>query len=252
MLFSSPARILTIVVLNSSSFSLLISILISSLAVTSCSFFWDEFLHLCIYSWSLSFVLGKPVPSPTFTRAEDLQHPRINIPALSVYVGGVLAFCKRDLLLLWLSMTLALLKNALSECRGWGVDWFDCLKTPLCVYCCSLKIIGAIGGVKNCVGTVSYIDRGICILCCSDSPHRRVYILPFVSQASVRSLSSPCICTVCPPSGGAVLLCFISDAWLRFITPNFRDQCNTDPCYPLGEGLSALWLVAVFLRKAVA
>ena len=54
MLFSSPANILVIVVLNSGSGILLIAVLISSLTVTSSgSFFWGVFLHLVILSRSL-------------------------------------------------------------------------------------------------------------------------------------------------------------------------------------------------------
>ena len=56
LLFSSPAIILMIAALNYGAGILLINILISSLAMTSGLFFWDEFLHPDILFRSLSFV----------------------------------------------------------------------------------------------------------------------------------------------------------------------------------------------------
>ena len=54
MLFSSPASILIIIILNSDLDILLIFVLIKSLAmISSCSFFWCEFIHLVILPESL-------------------------------------------------------------------------------------------------------------------------------------------------------------------------------------------------------
>lgn len=55
ILFSCPVSVLMIIALNSPSNLLFISVSISSLAVTlSYCFIWNEFLHLCILSKSLS------------------------------------------------------------------------------------------------------------------------------------------------------------------------------------------------------
>ena len=66
VLFSSLLNILKIVVLNSGSGVLFISVSIRSPVMTiSCSLFWDEFLHLGILSRSVSSsVLEKPIMFP--------------------------------------------------------------------------------------------------------------------------------------------------------------------------------------------
>ena len=274
ILFSNPANILMIVVLNSGSGILLIYVLIRSLAMTSsCSFFWDEFLHLgilprylcqesllcflllrvmallrrghrlprawhfrkdfwcilsaiccCVFTalslrsvpcrvspylqWEISGLvhcvasfnsvcfgqLVKKRWDPISPRAEALQHPMVS--------GGegevVLVFQGRGLLLLWLSGTFALGKNN-NTVQG-GEAWCMWLK-PNCGHCAAHRRPSVLmGGGKNNISQLSCPQRAEFLPATAQQALTKEKTISHLSQASLRSLTSSCLCLSCLPT----------------------------------------------------
>lgn len=150
MLSSSPAIILMIVVLNFGSGMLVKSMFF----LLGCI---PPFWHLTLVS--VFCVLRKCVLCAISTRADTFQHSMISGPgACGVICAGL---PREGLVLLWLLITLALVKKAPIECRGVGhsVDG----SSLYCMHCAtswSPSIL--MGGVKNGISPLFPGEGSVC------------------------------------------------------------------------------------------
>ena len=129
--------------------------------------------------------------------------------------------------MLWLSSTLAPVKNHVQSLRGRA--WSKHLKLPLYMLYCSLKSVHADGWGKK-ASSHSFPWRGDFRLTEVQKAltERKLSLLMCLMHPSYPSLNPVCVLAICSPSG-TVLLCFISGTPAGFKTPNFRDQACHRP-----------------------
>ena len=138
--------------------------------MSSCSFYWDEFLCLGILSRALSSVCYENLCLVLFPLELKLYSTLWSIDLVHV---GVLCWSSggRGLLLLWTQSHLPWYKRHWQR-MGAGPVLSGSGHRVCCVTPWILSLL--MGEVKNGVGLLSSPERGVCAHHCSESPQRTV------------------------------------------------------------------------------